>query len=246
MQKLEISTCEQKFFFTKELLIKLIFWVQKKCFCYFFSQRSSCVIVLIIKWCFGHETIFCKVYLAIINQYFPNLSLTKVSFKNLSLELKIVIYTNLDNFFWKFFSSAFAMPHLGASRKFHDCPIFSILKKNLIWLLTINTRVGVPPSVYDASKYFTESLTRRTFSKIIFPHYFRPYSIFCVNLFSKNFLLFVPAFSHVAVKNFIEILKFKWFLKILYPTIFFSLTAFTNRYKPQKFKIVFLNSVMPR
>ena len=80
------------------------------------------------------------------------------------------------------------------------CPIFSILKI----VLTKNTRVCVPRSVYDALKYFTETLTPRTFSKIILSHSFLSHSSFCVNIFSKNFLLFVPAFGHVTVNNFIE------------------------------------------
>ena len=64
--------------------------------------------------------------------------------------------------------------------------------------------VCVPPSVYDALKYFTETVTPRTFSKINFSHNIFSHRNFCVNIFSKSFLLFVPAFDHVAVKNFIE------------------------------------------
>ena len=67
-----------------------------------------------------------------------------------------------------------------------------------------NTRVFVPPSVFDALKYFTETITPKTFSKIIFSRSFLSYSSFCVNIFSKNFLLFVPVFGHVTVKIFIE------------------------------------------
>ena len=44
----------------------------------------------------------------------------------------------------------------------------------------------------------------QTFSKIIFSRSFLSYSRFCVNIFSKNFPLFVPVFGHVTVKNFIE------------------------------------------
>ena len=62
----------------------------------------------------------------------------------------------------------------------------------------------VLPSVYDTLKYFTETVTPRTFSKVILSHSFLSYSSFCGNILSKNFLLFVPAFGHVAVKNFIE------------------------------------------
>ena len=75
-----------------------------------------------------------------------------------------------------------------------------------------NTRVCVPPSVYDydALKHFTETVTSRGFSKIILSHSILSYSNSCVNVFSKNFLLFVPVFGYVAVKNFmnVEILKF--------------------------------------
>ena len=67
-----------------------------------------------------------------------------------------------------------------------------------------NTRVSVHPSVNDTLKYFTETLTHITFSKIILSHSFLSHSSFCVNIFSKIFLLFVPASGHVIVKNFIE------------------------------------------
>ena len=71
-------------------------------------------------------------------------------------------------------------------------------------------RVCVPPSVYDALKYFIETVASRTFSKIILSHSILSYSSFCGNIFFKNFLLFVLAFGHVAVKKLldIEILKF--------------------------------------
>ena len=55
-----------------------------------------------------------------------------------------------------------------------------------------NSRVCVHPSVYDASEYFIETVTPRTFSKIICSDSFLSYSSFCVNIFSKSFLLFVP------------------------------------------------------
>ena len=64
------------------------------------------------------------------------------------------------------------------------------------------TRVCVPPSVYDPLKYFTETVTPRTFSKIFLSHSFLSCGSFCVNVFSQNFLLFVPTFGHVTVKNF--------------------------------------------
>ena len=70
--------------------------------------------------------------------------------------------------------------------------------------LTKNSRVCVPPFDYDTLKYFTETVKRRIFSKIILRHSILSYSSFCVNIFSKNFLLFVTVFGHVAVKNFIE------------------------------------------
>ena len=52
-----------------------------------------------------------------------------------------------------------------------------------------NKRVCVHPSVYDALKYFTETVTPIIFSKIILSDSFLSYSSFCVNIFSKNFLL---------------------------------------------------------
>ena len=64
--------------------------------------------------------------------------------------------------------------------------------------------VCVHPSVYDALKYFTETVTPGTFSKIILSPSLLSYSSFCVNIFSKTFLLFVPTFGHVTVKKFIE------------------------------------------
>ena len=71
-------------------------------------------------------------------------------------------------------------------------------------VFTKNTRVCVHPSVYDALKYFTETVTPRAFFKIILSHSVLSYSSFCVNIFSKIFLLFVSPFGHVTVKNFIE------------------------------------------
>ena len=63
---------------------------------------------------------------------------------------------------------------------------------------------SVPPSVYDALKCFTETVTPRTFSKFILSYSFLPYSSFCINLFSKNFVLFVPTFGYVTVKKLTE------------------------------------------
>ena len=77
-------------------------------------------------------------------------------------------------------------------------------------------------SVYDELKYFTETMIPRAFLKIILSHSFLSYSSFCVNIFSKNFLLFVPPFGHVTVKNFIEYLKFGMCLKQTLSHIFFS------------------------
>ena len=73
-------------------------------------------------------------------------------------------------------------------------PIFSIHKIVLIWLLTKNTSVFVPPSVYDTLKYFTETVTPSTLSQIILSHSFPSYSSFCVSIFSKNLLL-IPIMS---------------------------------------------------
>ena len=67
-----------------------------------------------------------------------------------------------------------------------------------------NTIVLVSSSVYDALKYFTETITPRTFSNIILSHSFFSYGSLCVNIFSKIFLLFEPAIDYVAVKIFIE------------------------------------------
>ena len=97
--------------------------------------------------------------------------------------------------------------------RFYACDIFVLyfpfLKQFWIWLLTKNTRVCIPPSVYDALKYFTETVTPRTFSKFILPHCILSYNSFYVNMFSRNFLLCVPAFGHVSVKNFIEYWNFE-------------------------------------
>ena len=70
-----------------------------------------------------------------------------------------------------------------------------------------NTRVCAPLSVYDALKYFTGTVTPRTFSKLIFSHSFLSYSSFCVNTFSKNFLLLAFAFGHVTVRKLYWILE---------------------------------------
>ena len=67
-----------------------------------------------------------------------------------------------------------------------------------------NTRVCVPPSVYGTLKYYTGKVKPGTFSKVILPHSILSYSSLSVNIFSESSLLFVTAFDHVAVKNFIE------------------------------------------
>ena len=110
----------------------------------------------------------------------------------------------------------------------HDESIFfqSFSFSYWMWLLTKNTRVCVPPSHYDALKY----------SKIVLCHSLLSYSSSSVNIFSKNFLLFVPVFDHVTVKKLDWILKywtFKWFLKRLCLTTLFSLMAFTYWQEPQ-------------
>ena len=67
------------------------------------------------------------------------------------------------------------------------------------------TRVCVLPSdVYDVLKYFTETVTPRIFSKIILSYSIFSYSSFYVNIFTKHFLLLVPTFGYVAVKDFIK------------------------------------------
>ena len=70
------------------------------------------------------------------------------------------------------------------------CPVFSILK--IVFNIAFNQKYQslCYPSVYDALKYFTETVTPRTFSKIILSHSFLFYSSFCVNIFFENFLLF--------------------------------------------------------
>ena len=120
------------------------------------------------------------------------------------MELKILLYTNLNVFFLEILFQCF--DHITIKYFTHwisclsyICPIFSILiwlsiwlpKWHSIWLLTKNARGCVYPSVYDALSYFTETVTPRKFSKIILSHNFLSYSSFCVNTFSKNFLLFV-------------------------------------------------------
>ena len=64
-------------------------------------------------------------------------------------------------------------------------------------------------SVDDALKYFTETVTPREFSKIILADSIVFYSNFCVDMFSKMFLLFVPTFGHVVLKNFVEYWNFE-------------------------------------
>ena len=98
---------------------------------------------------------------------------------------------------------------------------FTFLKQFSTWFLTKYTRVCAHPSVYNALKYSTETVTPRTFSKIVMSHSFLSYSSFCVNIFSKNFLLFMLAFGHVTVKNVIEHQKFSMFLKLTYLIFFF-------------------------
>ena len=106
------------------------------------------------------------------------------------------------------------------------CSLFSILKIVVILLLMKNTRVCVPPCIHDIFEHFHETVTHRTFSKIILSYNFLSYSSFCVNILSKNFLLFAPVFGYGAVKVFNEILKFKGFLIRVWRTVFFCLIAF--------------------
>ena len=54
----------------------------------------------------------------------------------------------------------------------------------------------VPPSAFDALKYFTDTVIPITFSKLILSRSFLSYNSFCVDIFPKNFLLFVPTFGH--------------------------------------------------
>ena len=115
-----------------------------------------------------------------------------------------------------------------------------------IWPLTKNTRVCVHPSVYDALKYFTETVTPRTFSKIVLPHNFLSCSSFCVNIFSKSFLLFVPAFVHVTVKNFIGYWSFECFLNRLSPILFFVKIVLVYWHFIKTSKSVFLSLIMPQ
>ena len=61
-----------------------------------------------------------------------------------------------------------------------------------------NMRVFVHLSVYDALKYFTETVTPRTLFKIILSRSFLSYSSICVNIFSKNILLVAP---HLAMSQ---------------------------------------------
>ena len=61
-------------------------------------------------------------------------------------------------------------------------------------------RVRVHPSVYDALKYLTQTVTPRTFSKIILSHSFLSYGSFCVNIFS----IICATLCHVTVKTLIE------------------------------------------
>ena len=56
--------------------------------------------------------------------------------------------------------------HIQVIQGFYACRFvlyFPFLKQFSIWLLAKNMRVCVYPSVYDALKYFTETVTPRIF-----------------------------------------------------------------------------------
>ena len=68
------------------------------------------------------------------------------------------------------------MSQVKVFHRFYACGIFVVyfpfLKWYSIWLLLKNTRVCLHLYVYDALKYFTETVTPRTFSKLILSHSF--------------------------------------------------------------------------
>ena len=90
------------------------------------------------------------------------------------------------------------------------CVIFSIFK--IVSNIAFDEKYfDVPPSVYGTLKYYTEKVKSGTLSKVVLPHSILSYSGLSVNIFSESSLLFVPAFDHVAVKNFIEYWNFETF-----------------------------------
>ena len=127
---------------------------------------------------------------------FPIFLLVEVSFEILSLEFKIILYTNFDIFSYKSCSSALVMSQLSISRIlcfWYICPIFSILQ--IFSSHFFNMASNEKYESLCLLKHFTKTVTPRTFSKSNLSHSFLSYSGFCVNIFSKSFLLFVPSLT---------------------------------------------------
>ena len=114
------------------------------------------------------------------------------------------------------------VPALWSCHNFTDfmlviiCPIISILKVVFNMAFHEKNKILFLPSVYDALKYFTETVTPTTFSKIILFHSFLSYSSFCVNIFSKNYLLFVPRVAMSQLKTLLNIRDFECFSKFFF------------------------------
>ena len=111
---------------------------------------------------------------------------------------------------------------------FYACDIFFLYFPFLNFLshsfnmgFNKNTRVCVDPSVYDAVKYFIETVTPRTFSKIFLSHSFLSNNSFCVNVLSKNFLLFVTSLTKSQSKTLLNIRNFACFLNRPCPIFLF-------------------------
>ena len=105
-----------------------------------------------------------------------------------------------------------------------------------------NTRVCICPSVYDALKYFIETVTPSAFSKIILSHSSLSYNSFCVNIFSKNFLLFLPHLTISQWKILLNIRNCECFVNTLCITFLFLEIVLVYWHCIKSFKFVFFES----
>ena len=136
------------------------------------------------------------------------------------MELKIILYSYLDVFPKKSCSSALAMSQLSILRILclrYICLIFSIFK------IVFNTSFNKKPESLCSSVclWCIETFHWKGGNKLsCFIVFFFCLS-FCVNIFSKNVLLFVPRLALPQQKTLRNIRNFECFLSRLFPYLCF-------------------------
>ena len=141
-------------------------------------------------------------FVKIIQPYWYNIFtiflLLKVSCEVLSLELKIILYPNLD--------ITFLRNLVLALWSWYICSIFSILRIFLNIVFDKKTRVCIPPSVFSVPLLLKFWFLKRLYFRI------SSQTTIIQNSFSQS--------GHAKVKNFRKILRLWIFLKQTLPHIF--------------------------